>query len=70
MRPSSGRWRLLRHIVTRRKCEKLCLQEKSEGLKHLEVFPMHTVVIAGVFLAMVLSPCLVAMRSGGGKDLD
>jgi len=31
---------------------------------------MHTVVIAGVFLAMVLSPCLVAMRSGGGKDLD
>jgi len=33
---------------------------------------MHSVVIAGAFLVMVLSPCLVAMRSSNEseKDLD
>jgi len=32
---------------------------------------MHSAVVAGVFLLMILSPCLVAMRSGAtDKDLD
>lgn len=33
---------------------------------------MHSALIAGTFLIMILSPCLVAMRSGaaGDKDLD
>jgi len=32
---------------------------------------MHSAIIAGTFLVMILTPCLVAMRSGSSeKDLD
>jgi len=31
---------------------------------------MHSVLIAVVFLAMVLSPCLIATQSGRGSDID
>jgi len=32
---------------------------------------MHSAIIAGTFLVMILAPCLVAMRSGNSeKDLD
>ncbi len=31
---------------------------------------MHSAIIAGTFLIMILSPCLVAMRSGREKDID
>jgi len=32
---------------------------------------MHSAIIAGTFLVMILTPCLVAMRSGNSeKDLD
>jgi len=31
---------------------------------------MHSAIIAGTFLVMILSPCLVAIRSGSEKDLD
>jgi len=29
---------------------------------------MHSALIAGTFLVMILSPCLVAMRSGAADD--
>ena len=29
---------------------------------------MHSLMIAGTFILMVLSPCLVAMRSGSTED--
>ena len=29
---------------------------------------MHDVIVAGSFLLMVLSPCLVAMRTGIGSE--
>jgi hypothetical protein len=31
---------------------------------------MHSILIGGAFLLMVLSPCLVAMRSGSLPDSD
>jgi hypothetical protein len=31
---------------------------------------MHSAIIAGTFLVMILSPCLVALHSGNEKDLD
>ena len=33
---------------------------------------MHDILVAGTFILMVLSPCLVAMRSGamGDKEID
>lgn len=31
---------------------------------------MHTLLIAGAFLIMVVSPCLVAMRSGSMPDQE
>ena len=31
---------------------------------------MHSLVIAGAFLMMVVSPCLVAMRSGAAPDQE
>jgi hypothetical protein len=31
---------------------------------------MHSAIIAGAFLIMILSPCIVAMRSGNEKNLD
>jgi len=29
---------------------------------------MHSALVAGTFLIMILSPCLVAMRSGAADD--
>ena len=31
---------------------------------------MHSALIAGTFLVMILSPCLVAIHSGKEKDID
>jgi len=31
---------------------------------------MHSALVAGTFLIMILSPCLVAMRSGAGNDKE
>jgi hypothetical protein len=29
---------------------------------------MHSILVAGTFLLMVLSPCIVAMRSGSDEE--
>jgi len=31
---------------------------------------MHSAIIAGTFLIMILTPCVVALRAGNEKDVD
>jgi hypothetical protein len=49
-------------------------QTQSEQLVPTDLpgdLPMHSAIIGGTFLIMILSPCLVAMRSGNKeKNLD
>jgi hypothetical protein len=43
-------------------------QRSSNRDKKRENTPMHELMIAASFIAMVLAPCIVAMRSGNGVD--
>ena len=46
-------------------------QTQSDTPDSLGDLLMHSAIIAGTFLVMILAPCLVAMRSGNSeKDLD
>jgi len=46
-------------------------QTQSDTPDSLGDLLMHSAIIAGTFLVMILAPCLVAMRSGSNeKDLD